>query len=427
MTSSSNTWVLAGAIAWIAVALGASGSARQVPSPSLPADTSGVSSLQRALVDRYCVTCHNDRLHRGELRLSGLNLDAVAGDAPVWEKVVRKLRAGLMPPPGSPRPDKASYDGFASWLESELDRAAAAHPNPGRTEALHRLNRTEYHHAIRDLLGLDVRVADLLPADDQSFGFDNVAGVLSVSPTLLERYMAASWKIARLAVGGSANTTVETFRLRGDFQQDDHIDGLPFGTRGGTVVRYTFPLDAEYAIDVRLQGPRTETHQLEVSLDGEQKALLTLEPGAVVPNVDGELMSETPTLRLTATAGAHEVGIAFVKKSSIEPDGARLPFLRPYNNQLTQPVLTSSRSAGRWTCRPRNPATRRAAAPSSCAGRNMRPTKRRAPTGSSRILRVVRTGGRSRRPSSRHCGRSSNRVETPASKRASKPRCDDCW
>jgi hypothetical protein len=317
-------------------------------------------------------------------------MEAVGAAAPVWEKVVRKLRAGQMPPPGSPRPDKAAYDAFASWLESELDRAADAHPDPGRTEALHRLNRTEYQNAIRDLLGLDVRVADLLPADDQSFGFDNVAGVLTVSPTLLERYMSASWKIARLAVGGSANTTVETFRLRGDFQQDDHIEGLPFGTRGGTIVRYTFPLDAEYAIDIGLQGPRTETHHLEVSLDGVQQTLLTLEPGAVVPNVDGELMSDTPTVRLTAKAGVHDVGIAFVKRSSIEPDGVRQPFLRPYNNQLSQPVLnhltisgpldlstakpgdTPSRRAI-FVCRPE-----RAADEAACADKIMAQLARRA-------------------------------------------------
>ena len=201
------------------------------------------------------------------------------------------------------------------------------------------MNRTEYQNAIRDLLGLEIRVAELLPADDQSFGFDNIAGVLGVSPTLLERYVSAAWSIARLAVGGESNPTAETFRMRGDFQQDEHLEGLPFGTRGGTIIRYTFPVAGEYAIDVALQGPRTESHRMEVSLDGAQVALLPLEPAAVVPNVDGELMSDAPPVRITVNGGAHDVGVTFVKKSSIVADGVRQPFLRPYNNQLSQPVV----------------------------------------------------------------------------------------
>ena len=203
-----------------------------------------------------------------------------------WEKVVLKLRAGLMPPAGMPRPDRATHDGFAGWLEGELDRASAARPNPGRTEPFHRLNRAEYQNVIRDLLHLDVDVAALLPADDVSAGFDNIASVLTMSPTLMDRYLAAAQKVARLAVGTPAPLpNVDYFRIADDLPQDDHLPGMPFGTRGGTRIRYTFPMDGEYVIQVRLardmnEGmPRTPTpQQLEVSLDGERLQVFTL-PG----------------------------------------------------------------------------------------------------------------------------------------------------
>ena len=328
--------VLAASIAILATAVDAGQAGRaQDPRPALAPAVSEHS--QRALLDRYCVTCHNERLQRGDLSFDAVDLTDVSRDAGIWEKVVRKLHAGMMPPPGRPRPDPPTYVGFASWLEAELDRAAAAHPNPGRTVALHRLNRTEYQNAIRDLLALDVSAETLLPADDQSYGFDNIGGVLSVSPTLLERYMSAAWKLSRLAVGATAQTTAETFRLRGDLGQDDHLEGLPFGTRGGTIIHYNFPQDADYAIDVELQGPRSETHHLEVMLDGEQTGSFTLESAPIVPNVDGELMSTVPSLRLPVKAGPHEVAVTFVKTSSIVPDGVREPFLRPYNRQLQLP------------------------------------------------------------------------------------------
>lgn len=292
------------------------------------------------LVDRYCVTCHNDRLRRGDLSLANADISDVSKAPQLWEKVARKLRAGVMPPPGMPRPDEAAYDGLRSWLEGQLDRAAAADLNPGRTEAFHRLNRTEYQNAIRDLLALEVSIADLLPADDQSYGFDNIAGVLGISPTLLERYVSASWKISRAAIGGSSQATASTFRLRGDLQQDEHVEGMPFGTRGGTFIRYNFPQDAEYAIDIELLGPRSEQHRLEVSLDGKLRELITLEPTVIVPNVDGELMSPVPTVRLAVKAGPRDLAVTFVKRSAIEADGIRQPFLRPYNSQLQQPMLS---------------------------------------------------------------------------------------
>jgi hypothetical protein len=360
------TWIFVWLGGWLAALAWASGggtlafSAKQgvAPQPVAPAPqhpAAAPSSPQRALVNRYCVTCHNERMRRGDLSLAAYEVTAVGHDTAVWEKVLRKLQAGVMPPVGVPRPDKASYDSLVAWLTEELDRAAAAHPNPGRTEALHRLNRTEYQNAIRDLLAVDLRIADLLPADDQSYGFDNIAGILGISPTLLERYVSAAWKISRLAVGGAAKATAETFRLRGDLQQDDHFEGLPFGTRGGTMVRYIFPQSGEYAIDVELQGPRNEPHRLEISLDGEQKALLMLDPAPIVPNVDGELMSVVPTVKVAVNAGPHDLAVTFVKKSAIEADGVRQPFLRPYNSQLAQPVLNNVTITGPFSAAGTNP------------------------------------------------------------------------
>ena len=218
--------------------------------------------------------------------LDTLDLSRVAADAAAWEKVVLKLRAGLMPPSGSPRPDKAAHEAFASWLEGELDRAWAAAPNPGRTEPFHRLNRVEYRNAVRDLLGLDLDVSSLLPGDDVSFGFDNIAGVLSLSPTLMERYLSAAQKVSRLAVGTPARApSIDYFRIADDLSQDVHLPGLPLGTRGGTLISYPFPMDAVYEIRPRLTRDLneslplyTEAQVLEISIDGQRVGTFTL-PG----------------------------------------------------------------------------------------------------------------------------------------------------
>ena len=207
-----------------------------------------------------------------------------------------------MPPSGRPRPDKATHDAFVNWIESELDGAASAHPNPGRTEPFHRLNRAEYKNVIRDLLDLDVNVDSLLPADDASYGFDNIAGVLKMSPTLMERYLAAAQKISRLAVGTPPPfPNVEFVRLGDDLQQDEHIEGLPVGTRGGVSIPYTFPMDAEYVIKVRLArdilenvGVFAEDQHLEVSLDGERVQMFTV-PGFKPPPAAPRPAAPTPT------------------------------------------------------------------------------------------------------------------------------------
>ena len=192
-------------------------------------------SPEQSLVNRYCLGCHNDRALQGGLSLEAAPLDNIAGHAEVWERVVRKLRAGAMPPAGSARPEAAAYQGLLDTIEAALDARADAAPNPGRTDTFRRLNRTEYRNAVRDLLGLDVDVDALLPRDDASYGFDNV-GLVELSPTLMERYLSAAQKISRLAVGSSAIVPgSRVVILRPDLTQESHLDGLPFGTRGGVV------------------------------------------------------------------------------------------------------------------------------------------------------------------------------------------------
>ena len=201
---------------------------------------------QRAMLDKYCVTCHNQRLKTGGLTLDNLNLDKVADNAETWEKVLRKLHGGMMPPQGMPRPDDATVTKFTEWLETSIDRAAATHPEPGRS-TLHRLNRTEYGNAIHDLLDLDIDATSFLPADDEANGFDNIADVLRFSPSLLEQYLSASDKIASLAVGDPSITPVSlVYHAAPDLDQEQHIEGLPLGTRGGILIHYNFPLDGEY-------------------------------------------------------------------------------------------------------------------------------------------------------------------------------------
>ncbi|MCH8267140.1 MAG: DUF1587 domain-containing protein, partial [Acidobacteria bacterium] len=225
-------------LAWMGIALVGVGvvslqaSSQQPASPVAPP-----ASPQRALLNRYCVTCHNEKLKTADLMLDQMDVENVSEGAEVWEKVVRKLRTGQMPPAGAPRPDEAAYDSFAAYLETELDRAAAAKPDPGRP-AVHRLNRAEYTNAIRDLLAIDTDTMDimsLLPVDDSGYGFDNIGDVLSVSPLLMEGYMAASRKISRLAVGDIATRPVfETYDIPKYLLQEDRMsEELPFGSTGG--------------------------------------------------------------------------------------------------------------------------------------------------------------------------------------------------
>ncbi|MBM63651.1 MAG: hypothetical protein CL484_11965 [Acidobacteria bacterium] len=317
--------------------------------------TVGSANEQQALLDRYCLSCHNDRLGTGGLSLEGLDSSSVADHPEVWEKVVKKLLAGAMPPQPRPRPDQIAYDGLRFWLEAELDKASENSPNPGRTEALHRLNRTEYRNVVRDLLGLTVDVSDLLPADDTSYGFDNVAGVLGISPTLMERYLAAARKISRLAVGAPVpSATAETFRIASDLGQDFHIAGLPFGTRGGTLIDYNFPEDAEYTISVVPDGPLyIEPHQLEVTLDGHRIELFTVGRTLEAGERRGQYSeADSRDIRLRVSAGPHQVGVAFLQKTSAEPERTRKLYQRPFTGEGSggdsryQPYIESVTIAG---------------------------------------------------------------------------------
>ena len=320
----------------VAVGTAAVWGALGVGAPAAAGQAASAPAEPRQLLDRYCVACHSDRLETGGLSLETVDLTDVAGDAALWEKVVAKLRAGAMPPQPRPRPAPAAYDAFRTWLETELDRAAAARPRPGRTEALHRLSRTEYRNVVRDLLGLDVDVSDLLPADDTSYGFDNIAGVLGVSPTLMERYLAAARKISRLAVGSPAPSPIaETFRVASDQGQDDHVAGLPFGTRGGLVVDFNFPEDAEYVISVVPDGPLyIEPHELELTLDGERLEVFTvgraLEPGQ---RRSQYAEADAREVRVRVGAGPRRVGAAFLRKTAAEQERTRKLYRRPFTGE----------------------------------------------------------------------------------------------
>ena len=289
----------------------------------------------RALLDDYCVTCHSQRIVDGQnepataltsqlravgLALDALDLSAIAADAAHWEPVVRKLRAGLMPPAGRRRPDQALLDEFRAWLETELDGAAAASPDPGRTATFHRLNRAEYHNAIRDLLALEIDVVDFLPADDASFGFDNIGGVLRISQSLLERYLNASRVISRLAVGSPPPAPFsEEFRTAQDEQQQDRATGMPFGTRGGMLVPYHFPLDADYDLNIRVSGARglDEQNRIEVTVDGEPIDLSAVELGSSIE------------LRMPITAGPHDIGVTFYRNPPVLVEQVRERFQNP--------------------------------------------------------------------------------------------------
>jgi hypothetical protein len=245
-------------------------------------------SAEQALLNRYCVTCHNQRAKTAGLALDTMDFERVGEHAMVWERVVRKIRTGMMPPSGAARPERAVLDAFASELETRLDRAAALSPNPG-THALSRLNRTEYGNAVRDLLALDVDVAVLLPGDESSHGFDNIADALGISPTLMQGYLSAAAKISRLAVGDRAMAPSQTtYRAPAGLVQDRHIDGLPLGTRGGMLVQHTFPLDAEYEFNVS---------------------------GSIF-TVDGVRIdaSNLRNFRLPVKAGPHTLGVAIVDR-----------------------------------------------------------------------------------------------------------------
>jgi mono/diheme cytochrome c family protein len=351
----------------------------------------------RQTLDKYCAGCHNARVKTeataGGVILSDADLTAVTKDAAMWEKVIRRLRTGAMPPSGMPRPDAAAHDALVSYLETTLDREATAHPNPGRSGP-HRLNRAEYANAVRDLLALEVDTATLLPPDDSAEGFDNIADVLGASPALLERYLSAAAKISALAVGSPSITPEqETYRIRGDASQTEQNDELPPGTRGGLLAKHFFPLDGEYTFKVKLWMTNLgsvrgleDTHQLEIAVDGERVLLAPVgsekEYTDAIKNATevANMLESRLQTRVFVKAGERPVGVAFLAKTAtlgdtrlqnferstlIATDHRGLPHVEsvtisgPFNAK--GPGETASRRAV-FTCRPAAGAADRACA-----------------------------------------------------------------
>ena len=341
-------------------ATGVSTSARpQTVHPSGPAASS-------QLLGQYCVTCHSDRLRTGGLSLEARDFARVALEADVWERVIRKVRVGAMPPQGVPRPDPALLEGFVARLESTLDRAAANRPNPG-APVLHRLNRTEYANAVRDLLGVDLGDASkLLPPDDSAFGFDNVAHALSVSSVLLQGYLSAAGRISSMAVGDREVTAAaETYYVRQDLSQDRHIEGLSLGTIGGLRVRHLFPRDGEYSFQATLFRTNTDAmrgldypHELEIAVDGEriflgavggEQDLLTL---FADPKPGSDSIDERLRVRVAVKAGYRDVQIAFLEKTRAKDTHRLRSFIRSSSDTFAfsgRPHLESLTISGPFT------------------------------------------------------------------------------
>src|SRR5712691_10993749 len=308
------------------------------------AAASDTAAAQRAIVAQYCSTCHSDKAKAAgmdsarKIDFDALDIAHVSRDAETWERIVRKLRAGMMPPSGMRRPDPATYKGLITWLENELDRTAVTYtPPPG----LHRLNRTEYANVIKDLLDLDVDPGKYLPSDDSTHGFDNIAGALGVSSTLVEAYVSAGQKISRLAIGEAATPSLTVYRTPEDTSQDYHLEGLPFGTRGGMVVKHVFPSDGEYQVTITpIFGDNMSPtgfgsipcEKLELLLDSERITTLDWQGGGRSPsaNCGGRTVAAVQSgqsgadlgrpgagggmrVRFTAKAGPHSLGVTFLQ------------------------------------------------------------------------------------------------------------------
>ncbi|MDO8795865.1 MAG: DUF1592 domain-containing protein [Vicinamibacterales bacterium] len=296
-----------------------------------PAQTPAVDG--KAILDKYCVTCHNDRVKAAGLTLAQVDFADVGKHSDALERVVRKLQAASMPPPGAPRPDKATYLATSSWLTDRLDKAATVKPNAGRVAGLHRLNRAEYRNVMRDLLGVEgLDVDQMLPSDDASYGFDNIAGTLGISPTHLERYLAAARKVARIAVG---DTTIpaygETDMIPNDLSQDMQFEELPMGTRGGRLVRRYFPVDGEYLLRFQtvtgVGVSEDEPNFVEVTVDGERVFYKQVDQRKAIGNDDEA--STNYEVKLAIKAGLRAVGVAFLETTVAQPEDIIQPYLRP--------------------------------------------------------------------------------------------------
>jgi mono/diheme cytochrome c family protein len=321
--------LLAGSISSLSGQSAPAAQARSAAQTPLASHATPATQNQRALLDKYCVICHSDRLKTANLSIQGLDLTKVADHAEVWEKVIRKMRAGVMPPPGVPRPALAEYEGLRDFLESEIDRVAATRSNPGSV-VLHRLNRTEYANVIRDLLDLRIDVTTLLPPDDSANGFDNIAGSLTLSPTLLESYTTAAARVARTAVGYWKSPTEATYLASSDASQNHRLDGMPFGTRGGIVAQHDFPADGEYKFSIQNFGIGSfiPNEQLALIIDGERAHVWPYRGVGVnvgmTADADGTLEVTVPV-----RAGSRLVGATFIA-TNYRPS---LDLIRHYDRQ----------------------------------------------------------------------------------------------
>lgn len=300
-------------------------------SPATVSATLATSAAsERALLDQYCVTCHNQRLKTAGLMLDQLDIAQMHEHAEVWEKVVRKLRAGMMPPSGMRRPDAPVMESMITFMEKELDRDAVTNLTP---PGMHRLNRTEYTNAIRDVLGLEVDATKFLPPDDSTHGFDNIAGALTLSPALMEAYLSAAGKISRLAMGDVSAPTQAVFEVPSDTAQNYHIVGLPFGTRGGILIKYQFPADGEYTFKVKgVTGyfqavlGSVKGEKLEVTVDGERVKLFDWDKDISTTTGTGR-----STERIPVKAGLHSIGVTFLATNDVPGSELNKPFQRTMN------------------------------------------------------------------------------------------------
>ena len=312
---------------------------QQAVRPAAPSSGANPSSNNRAVLDRYCVSCHNERVKTANLMLDRVDVTDPGANPEIWEKVMRKVHIGTMPPPNMPQLAPDDRRALLSFLETSLDAAAAAKPNPGRTETLRRLNRTEYRNAIRDLLELDIDADALLPADESGHGFDNVT-VGDLPPTLLDRYISAAQKISRLAIGSTQTSMqADTIRLPADRTQETHVAGLPLGTRGGASIPYTFAQDGEYEIQVWLARDlsgnigglreRNRSHEMIVLVDREMTKSFKIQK--LVD--DDTTLDKDLKVRVSVTAGPHEIGVTFVNDSSSLLEAQRQPQLARFNER----------------------------------------------------------------------------------------------
>jgi mono/diheme cytochrome c family protein len=340
------------AVLCFAAAPAATTGVQQAPS----AEAAAATTAPRAVLDKYCVTCHNRQLKTAGLTLDALDLAQLGDHAEVWEKVARRIRTGAMPPVGRPRPDKAIAESVASWLENGLDRAAVERPNPGRP-TLHRLNRVEYRNAIRDMLALEIDPASLLPPDNAAYGFDNNADSLSLSPALTERYLGAAAKISQMALGRvRGSLSPETIFVPTDRNQGSRFsEELPWGSRGGLAVRYEFPVDGQYLFQLRLNesgadggimGLTAEPQQLDVSLD-QARVWTTTVGGPEIAKQSGEERTkktlEALQFRVPVKAGSHLLQVYFVQKTTALLEDLFDPDLRrdPYRAGNGEPGISS--------------------------------------------------------------------------------------